>query len=102
MNVDVEALIMKKIILIILLCGIVVLCLTGCETKTNVSIEELININNKIIDYFQKNWNVKWNLNLNKGKYRLRCSTREGRKFLNIVRPIVSQINCMQYKCLEI
>ena len=41
---------MKKIILTILLCGIVVLCLTGCETKTNVSIEELNNINNKIID----------------------------------------------------
>ena len=46
---------MKKIILIILFCGIVVLCLTGCETKTNVSVEELNNINNKIIDYFQKN-----------------------------------------------
>ena len=41
---------MKKIILTILLCGIVVLGLTGCETKTNVSIEELNNINNKIID----------------------------------------------------
>lgn len=45
---------MKKIILIILFCGIVVLGLTGCETKTNVSVEELNNINNKIIDYFQK------------------------------------------------
>lgn len=45
---------MKKIILTILLCGIVVLGLTGCETKTNVSVEELNNINNKIIDYFQK------------------------------------------------
>ena len=45
MKVDVEALIMKKIILIILFCGIVILGLTGCETKTNVSIEELNNIN---------------------------------------------------------
>ena len=36
---------MKKIILTILLCGIVVLGLTGCETKTNVSVEELNNIN---------------------------------------------------------
>ena len=52
---------MKKIILTILLCGIVVLYLTGCETKTNVSIEELNNINNKIIDYFQKNGTEKYN-----------------------------------------
>ena len=58
--------------------------------------------NQIIIDYFQNKWNVKWNLNLSKGKYRLRCSTREGRKFLTIIRPIVSQIKCMQYKCLEI
>ena len=52
---------MKKLILIILFCGIVVLGLTGCETKTNVSIEELNNINNKIIDYFQKNGTEKYN-----------------------------------------
>ena len=52
---------MKKIILTILLCGIVVLGLTGCETKTNVSVEELNNINNKIIDYFQKNGTEKCN-----------------------------------------
>ena len=52
---------MKKIILIILFCGIVVLGLTGCETKTNVSVEELNNINNKIIDYFQKNGTEKYN-----------------------------------------
>ena len=45
---------MKKIILTILLCVIMVLGLTGCETKTNVSVEELNNINNKIIDYFKK------------------------------------------------
>ena len=58
--------------------------------------------NQVIIDYFQNVWNVKWNLNLSKGKYRLRCSTREGRKFLSIIRPIVYQIKCMRYKCLEI
>ena len=52
---------MKKIILTILVCGIVVLGLTGCETKTNVSIEGLNNINNKIIDYFQKNGTEKYN-----------------------------------------
>ena len=52
--------------------------------------------------YFQTKWNVKWNLNLSKGKYRLRCSTKEGRKFLDIIRPIVIQVKCMQYKCLEI
>lgn len=38
-----------------------ILGLTGCETKTNVSIEELNNINNKIIDYFQKNGTEKYN-----------------------------------------
>ena len=46
---------MKKKIFVILVFGFMILGLTGCETKTNVSIEELNNINNKIIDYFQKN-----------------------------------------------
>lgn len=45
---------MKKIILTILICGFMVLGLTGCETKTDVSIEKLNDINNKIIDYFQQ------------------------------------------------
>lgn len=52
---------MKKIILTILICGFMILGLTGCETKTDVSIEKLNNINNKIIDYFQQNGTEMYN-----------------------------------------
>lgn len=52
---------MKKIILTILICGFMVLGLTGCETKTDVSIEKLNDINNKIIDYFQQNGTEMYN-----------------------------------------
>ena len=52
---------MKKTILTILICGFMILGLTGCETKTDVSIEELNNINNKIIDYFQQNGTEMYN-----------------------------------------
>lgn len=45
---------MKKVILTIILCGIIILKITGC-TKEEVSIEELNNINNKIVTYFQTN-----------------------------------------------
>lgn len=44
---------MKKIILVILLLGI--MGLTGCEIKRDVSIDELNDVNNKIINYFQEN-----------------------------------------------
>ena len=52
---------MKKIILTILICWFMILGLTGCETKTDVSIEKLNDINNKIIDYFQQNGTEMYN-----------------------------------------
>lgn len=45
---------MKKIILTILLCGVMVLEITGCSNnKKEVVNEELQSVNNKIIEYFQ-------------------------------------------------
>lgn len=58
--------------------------------------------NQIIIQYFKEVWDIKWNLNHDKGKSRLRCSTREGRKFLSIIRPYVNKIKCMQYKVKDI
>lgn len=46
---------MKKTILIILVCGVMVLGLTGCIKEKEVSIYELNSINDKIIYYFQTN-----------------------------------------------
>ena len=47
---------MKKTLFTVLICGIMVLTLTGCGSKNddvnNVSIDELNDINNKIIFYF--------------------------------------------------
>ena len=56
---------MKKILFAVLICGFMVLTLTGCDDKietndnvnkiTEVSIDELNDINNKIIFYFNDN-----------------------------------------------
>jgi len=55
--------------------------------------------NNQIlIDYFKDVWNINFNQYRNKGKYRLSCSTKEARKFISIVYPYVSKIECMKHK----
>lgn len=46
---------MKKIILTIILGGFMVLGLPGCMKEKEVSVDELNNINDKIIEYFQTN-----------------------------------------------
>lgn len=58
--------------------------------------------NQIIIDYFKDKWDITWKLNHCKGKSRLRCSTQEGRKFLNIIREIVNEVSCMRYKVINI
>lgn len=55
--------------------------------------------NNQIlIDYFNEVWSVRFTQVLNRGHYRLRCGTKEARKFLNIVREYVCQIPSMAHK----
>lgn len=46
---------MKNKLLIIIICGIIVLGVAGCSSKKEISKEDLQNINNKIIEYFQTN-----------------------------------------------
>lgn len=58
--------------------------------------------NQVIIDYFKDRWDVTWKPNHGKGKSRLRCSTKEGRKFLNIIREYVLEVPCMAYKAKNI
>lgn len=52
--------------------------------------------NQVIIDYFKEVWGVRFTQTKNKGKYRLRCGTKEFRKFREIVKPYI--IPSMQYK----
>ena len=55
--------------------------------------------NNQIlIDYFKEVWGVQFTQVKNRGHYRLRCGTKEARKFLEIVREYVSQIPSMAHK----
>lgn len=55
--------------------------------------------NNQIlIDYFKETWGVSFTQAKNKNHYRLRCGTREARKFIDIVKPYVSQVKCMSHK----
>ncbi|MDH2363784.1 hypothetical protein [Priestia megaterium] len=54
--------------------------------------------NQIIIDYFLETWNIKFSQVKNKGKYRLRCGTKQARKFIAIVEPYVKQVPSMQHK----
>lgn len=70
--------------------------LKRCEMYINtcVSKEE----NQEIIDFFKEKYNITFSHNLNHGKYRLRCGTKEARKFAAIIKPYVKEVQCMHYK----
>lgn len=54
--------------------------------------------NQVLIDYFYEVWGIKFTQVLNRGRYRLRCGTKEARKFIKIVEPYVSLIPSMSHK----
>jgi hypothetical protein len=54
--------------------------------------------NQILIDYFKDKWNISFTQVKNKGWYRLRCGTKEARKFIKIVYPYVSQVPSMAHK----
>jgi hypothetical protein len=54
--------------------------------------------NQIIIDYFNEKWNIQFTQVKNRGLYRLRCGTKEARKFIEIVEPYVSQVKSMAHK----
>lgn len=54
--------------------------------------------NQVVIDYFKEVWDIKFSQVKNRGHYRLRCGTKEARKFLEIVREYVRQVPSMTHK----
>lgn len=54
--------------------------------------------NQIIIDYFKKEWNINFYQVKSRGFYNLRCGTKESEKYINIVKPYINKIKCMQYK----
>ena len=54
-----------------------------------------------VIDYFKEKWDIKFGVKKDHGKYSLQCATKETRKFMEIVKPYVLQIECMKYKIKE-
>lgn len=52
----------------------------------------------KLIEYFKDKWDINFYMHKNKGKYCLQCSTKEGIKFVNIIRPHVLKCPSMVYK----
>jgi len=52
--------------------------------------------NEVIIQYFQDAYDIHFTLSKNKGLYRIRCGTKEARKFIELVKPYI--IPSMQYK----
>lgn len=65
---------------------------------TYLSYEENVIITN----YFKEQWDIYFNIHKDGTKYRLRMGTKEARKFLNLVRPYVMEVNCMHYKAIDI
>ena len=51
---------MRKIICAIFLCSIIILVVISCKIKKEVSIDELNNINDEIISYFNRNGTKKY------------------------------------------
>lgn len=54
-----------------------------------------------IIDYFKEVWNVNFYMfheGFKKDSYSLCCGTKEGIKFINIVKDYVSEVECMKHK----
>ena len=66
--------------------------ISTCEPKQEVQ---------TIIDFFKEQWNIKFYM-FHEGKkedsYSLCCGTREGLKFIDIVKPYVSQVPSMVHK----
>ncbi len=62
--------------------------------NTHLSKEE----NQVIIDYFQDVWGISFSQVRNRGFYRLRCGTKQARRFIDIVKPYVSQVTSMAHK----
>ena len=54
--------------------------------------------NQTIIDYFLEVWGIQFTQVKNHNCYRLRCGTKEARKFISIVYPYVSQLKCFEHK----
>lgn len=54
-----------------------------------------------IIDYFQQVWNINFYMfheGRKKDSYSICCGTKEGKKFINLIKPYVEQIPSMVYK----
>lgn len=66
-----------------------ILTISTCTTK-----EE----NQILIDTIKLNFGVSFGQRKMKNHYALVCSTKEARKFIQLVSPIVSQVKCMHYK----
>lgn len=61
-----------------------------CEDKETIQ---------KVIEFFKENWNISfYPISEGRGTYSLCCGTKEGIKFLEIVKPYVSEVPCMIHK----
>lgn len=54
--------------------------------------------NQIIINYFSEVWGIRFTQVKNHNCYRLRCGTKEARKFISIVYPYVSHLKCFSHK----
>jgi LAGLIDADG DNA endonuclease family len=68
----------------------------GCELYLNVATSN--ERADYLIEWFKKKYDIIFRKNFNNGSYRLRCGTNEARKFIDIIRPFVNQVECMKYK----
>ena len=49
-----------------------------------------------LIDKLKRDYDLNFTLKHNKGKYSIRCGTKEAKKFLNLIRPIIPNFKCFE------
>ena len=50
----------------------------------------------RLIKKLKDEYDLSFTLKFNKGKYSIRCGTREARKFLALIRPLVPEFECFK------
>lgn len=51
---------------------------------------------NRLINNLKEKYNLSFTLKFNKNKYSIRCGTREARKFLALIKPLIPNFECFK------
>lgn len=50
----------------------------------------------RLIEKLNLEWKLKFTLKINKGQYSIRCGTKEAKKFLELIKPLIPEFKCFK------